>query len=165
MNAQINATYLQQLYTKIKDQASIPNPIYQKLLRSWPARPFDICTLPDFVQNPIDYFDLLWTSEVWNILVENTNAYAQFKEARNKETKNKTTRWWKPVDLYKMCIFIALLIFIGIKNNSNIKSYWDSTFNLYKPIKYMSFYRFEQIKQYLHISLVSDLPSCIPTSQ
>ena len=165
MNAQINATYLQQLHTEIKAQASIPDPTYQKLPRSWPARPFDVRILPDFVQNPIDYFDLLWTSEVWDILVKNTNAYAQFKEARNKETKNKTTRWWKPVNLYKMRIFIALLIFIGIKNNSNIKSYWDNTSDLYEPMKYMSFYRFQQIKRYLHVSPVSDLPSCIPISQ
>jgi hypothetical protein len=107
LNAQINAACLQELHTKIKAQATLPDPTYQKLPRVWPARPFDVRILPDSVQNPIDYFELLWTSEVWTTLVENTNAYAQFKEARSKETRNKTTRWWKPVDLYKMCIFIA----------------------------------------------------------
>jgi hypothetical protein len=93
LNAQINTTSLQELHTKIKAQATLPDPTYQKLPRAWPARPFDVRILPDSVQSPIDYFDLLWTSEAWNTLVENTNTYAQFKEARSKETKNKTTRW------------------------------------------------------------------------
>jgi hypothetical protein len=76
LNAQIHAHQLRQLHTKIKAQATIPDPTYQKLPRTWPARPFDVRILPDSVQNPIDYFDLLWTSEAWDILVENTNAYA-----------------------------------------------------------------------------------------
>jgi hypothetical protein len=67
--------------------------------------------------------------------------------------------------LYKIRIFIALLIFIGIKNNSNIESYWNDTLSSYKPMKYISFYRFEQIKRYLHVSPVLDLPSRIPASQ
>src|SRR5439155_12835863 len=41
LNAQINATYLQELHTKIKAQATLPDLPYQKLPRVWPARPFD----------------------------------------------------------------------------------------------------------------------------
>jgi hypothetical protein len=59
LNTQIHTYQLCQLYTKIKAQATLPDPIYQKLLYTWPARLFDICILPDSVQNPINYFDLL----------------------------------------------------------------------------------------------------------
>jgi hypothetical protein len=56
--------------------------------------------------------------------VDNTNVYAQYKEARHKEnTKVQKSRWWKIVTLYKMRIFIALLIYIRIVGTSNIASY------------------------------------------
>ena len=48
-----------------------------------------------------------------------------------------------------MRIFIALLIYIGIAGASNIESYWQLS---HKPIEFITFYRFQQIKRYLHIS-------------
>ena len=163
LEAQINASYLRQLHTNIKAQAELPNPTYQKLPRAWPARDFTVRTLPEFVKQPIDYFNLLWTTEAWNTLVENTNAYALQKEARYKGNKLKKSRWWKAVDLHKMCIFIALLIYIGLGYVSNIESYWSKTGPIHKPMQYMTFFRFEQIKRYLHISPTT--PTCIPTNQ
>jgi hypothetical protein len=87
LHAQLHAVQLAQLHADIKARAELPDPTYQKLSRSWPARPFDVQILPDHVQQPIDYFELFWDPEVWNTLVENTNAYTQYKEARNKENK------------------------------------------------------------------------------
>jgi hypothetical protein len=54
-----------------------------------------------------------------------------------------------------MRIFIALLIYIGIDRNPYIESYWSNSLTIYKPIEHMTFYRFEQIKQYFHVSLPS----------
>jgi hypothetical protein len=55
-----------------------------------------------------------------------------------------------------MCIFIALLIYIGIVDTSNIISYWDkSGLTIHKPIESMTFWRFQQIKQYFHVSPLS----------
>src|ERR1700730_2274352 len=52
-----------------------------------------------------------------------------------------------------MRIFIALLIYIGIDCNSNIKSYWSKdSLTIHKPMEHMTFYRFEQIKRYFHMS-------------
>jgi len=74
--AQLDTTRLAQLHNDIKAQVQLPDPTYPKLLRTWPARLFDVRTLPDHVQHPIDYFELFWDSTVWNTLIENTNAYA-----------------------------------------------------------------------------------------
>ena len=95
MKAQINATHLRQLHADIKGRAQVPTPAYEKLPRAWPPRPFDVRTLPDSVQEPIHYFELFWTSEVWDTLVQNTNAYAAYKEARCKENRNteQKSRW------------------------------------------------------------------------
>jgi hypothetical protein len=92
LQAQFNTARLGQLHSDIKAQAQLPDPTYQKLLRSWPARPFDIQILPDYVQYPIYYFELFWGPEIWNILIENINIYMQYKEARYKENKKRKSR-------------------------------------------------------------------------
>jgi hypothetical protein len=52
-----------------------------------------------------------------------------------------------------MYIFIALLIYIGIVGTSNIISYWDkSGLTIHRPMESMTFWRFEQIKWYFHVS-------------
>jgi hypothetical protein len=77
----------------------------------------------------------------------------QYKEAWYKEDKEQKSRWWKAVTLYKMRIFIALLIYIGIASTSNIGSYWDKDkLTIYKPIESITFFRFQQIKQYFYMS-------------
>src|SRR6266576_1843068 len=74
LQAQLNTARLAQLHADIKARAQLPDPTYQKLPRSWPTRPFDVRILPDYVQHPIHYFELFWGPEVWNTLVDNTNA-------------------------------------------------------------------------------------------
>jgi hypothetical protein len=105
------------------------------------------------VEKPIHYFELFWDSKVWETLIENTNAYAKYKEAWNKDNKaEKQLRWWKAITLYEMHIFIALLIYIGIVGTSNIESFWDkNSLTTYKPMELMTFFRFKQIKRYFHI--------------
>ena len=50
-------------------------------------------------------------------------------------------------------LFIALLIYIGIVGTSNIGSFWTKTGNtIYKPMEFITFFRFEQIKRYFHVS-------------
>jgi len=84
IKTQLDAVQLDQLHAEIKARAEIPvDPTYPKLLRSWPFRPFDVRILPDYVQHLIHYFELFWGLDVWNSLTENTNAYAQYKEARS----------------------------------------------------------------------------------
>jgi hypothetical protein len=153
LKARVDSACLSQLHAEIKARAIIP--AYQKLPRAWPPRPFDIRTLPDLVQDPIHYFELFWTPTVWNTLVQNTNAYAKYKEARCRQNINcdKKSRWWKDVDLYEMRIFIALLIYMSIDRNSNIESYWfKNSLTIHKPMEHMTFFRFEQIKRYFHVS-------------
>ena len=81
---QLHASQLAQLHADIKARAELPDPPYPKLPRYWPVRLFDIRTLPDHIRSPIYYFELFWTPEIWDLLVQNTNTYARFKEAQNK---------------------------------------------------------------------------------
>jgi hypothetical protein len=157
---------LAQLHAEIKARAELPDPTYEKLFRSWPPRPFDVRILPEYVQHPIHYFELFWGLEVWNTLIENTNAYAQYKEAQHKAniSSGQKSRWWKAVTLYKMRIFIALLIYIGIVGMLNIASFWNKSGNtIYKPMELMTYYWFLQIKRYFHVSALDT--SCLSTAQ
>jgi hypothetical protein len=86
---QLDAAQLAQLHADIKAQAELPDPTYKKLPQSWPIQPFDVQILPDHIQHPIHYFELFWGPEVWNTLVQNTNAYTQHKEARQKENRKE----------------------------------------------------------------------------
>jgi hypothetical protein len=155
IQAQLDDAKLAQLHAEIKAWAELPDPTYEKLFRSWPLRPFDVRILPEYVQHLIHYFELFWGPEVWNTLIENTNAYAQYKEARHKEntSSRQKSRWWKAVTLYEMRIFIALLIYIGIVSTSNIASFWNKSRNtIHKLMELMTYYRFSQIKRYFHVS-------------
>jgi len=154
VQAQLNTDQLAQLHRNIKASAELPIPTYQKLPRSWPIRPFDVRTLPSYIQLPIHYFELFWDSSVWQVLVDNTNAYAQFKGVWSYENKDQRgSRWWKVVTLYEMRVFIALLIYIGIAGTAHIESYWTKDSNaIHKPMAFMTYFRFQQIKRYFHIS-------------
>jgi hypothetical protein len=79
IQAQLDDAQLAQLHADLKTRAEIPDPMYLKLFRSWPFRPFDVRILPNYVQHPIHYFELFWGSEVWDTLIENTNIYTQYK--------------------------------------------------------------------------------------
>jgi hypothetical protein len=84
-------------------------------------------------------FELFWSPEVWSTFVENTNAYAQYKEARYRGNKAQRARWWNAITLYEMRIFIALSIYIGIVGTSNTASFWDKSGNtIHKPMESMS---------------------------
>jgi hypothetical protein len=78
LKAKVDAARLAQLHAGIKARAQVSTPTYQKLYRAWPPRPFDVRMLPNLVKDLIHYFELFWTSEVWNTLVQNTNAYAEY---------------------------------------------------------------------------------------
>jgi nucleoside-specific outer membrane channel protein Tsx len=130
---------------------------FQAIQSSPEVGQLDHLTLPDYVREPIHYFELFWTTEVWTTLVENTNAYAEYKEARNSHhATEQKMRWWKPITLYEMGIFIALIIYIGIVCTSNIKSFWingikGQKITAHKPMEFMTFYQFQQIKRYFHV--------------
>ena len=153
IQAQLDDAKLAQLHAEIKARAELPDPTYEKLSRSWPLRPFDVRILPDHVQHPIHYFELFWGPEVWNTLIENTNTYAQYKEAWHKGNLEGNSRWWKAITLYEMRIFIALLIYIGIVGTLDIASFWNKCGNTtHKPMGFMTYYWFQQIKRYFHVS-------------
>jgi hypothetical protein len=55
-----------------------------------------------------------------------------------------------------MRIFIALIIYISIVGTSNIASFWDKCrHTVHKLMAFMTYYWYQQIMRYFHISLLN----------
>src|SRR6266542_2517816 len=107
--------------------------------------------LSDESCTPYLIFSLFFTTDILNIIVNNTNEYATFKLSEG-------GRPWQNLTLSELRIFIAMLIYMGIFKLPSIKDYWKSKYHYPKHniTKFMTCLRFEQIKRYLHISSIID---------
>ena len=153
------------LHTNIKARATIPtSPGYERLLRDQPHRLFQL-RLPDQFSDapePIDFFKLFFTDEVIDILVQNTNLYAQLANAR--VNRHRTSRYWTPVNRHNILVYLALTIHIGLSRDQNIESYWQYNSSTYhRPMRAMSHLRYTQIKKYFHVSIPTNSP--LPNNQ
>jgi hypothetical protein len=104
--------------------------------------PLDVCT-------PINIFSLFFTHIILNLIVENTNEYAKFKNTGE-------GRPWTELILSELKIFLAILIYMGLFKMPSIEDYWNNLpqYPQHPITRYMSLLRFQQIKRFLHISPV-----------
>lgn len=107
--------------------------------------------------SPMKYFYLFFTNYLWNLLVKETNNYAQNKllEMTDSGTLKKFSRMNKWVDLsvQDMKSFIALVINMGIDKRNNIVDYWKTRKSLYLPFfsNTMSLKKFQLINSVFRI--------------
>ena len=111
--------------------------------------PLDFPTSP--LLQPIDYFNLFFTPDLFDIITRNTNMYISYERLKNEERTQEQT----PLISSELRVFIKALIYIGIHIVPNIETYQNtdrSKAPLHTISLYISLRRFEQIKCYLHIS-------------
>ena len=99
-------------------------------------------------------FTLLFTGELVDTIVEETNRYAQFSLQEKYEA-------WKKITEEEMYAYFGFLILMGMVNLPSIKDYWrkDEVFN-YRPISNkISRTRFLDIHRFLHFVNNECLPS------
>ena len=74
---------------------------------------------------PIQYFDMFFTLGLWNLIVAETNRYAnQFLCSQQQISPNTRVREWRPVNIVEMKAFVAVLLEMGITRRPTIFSYW-----------------------------------------
>ena len=101
---------------------------------------------------PIHYFNLFFTDDLWKTITINSNQYAAFQQRQNIEERR---REWRDLILDELRVFVGATIYIGVHQELQIKDHWniDSKSGPIHPISYhISLRRYEQIKRYLHIS-------------
>ena len=99
-------------------------------------------------------FDLFFTDQVWELLVTQTNLYANQKRGAAEKSV------WYPVSVAEMNGWVAVYLCMGIINKPNILSYWSTDPILSTPFfgATMSRTRFLQILRYLHFVDNSQAP-------
>lgn len=92
----------------------------------------------------IDYFLNLFTENIAEDIITETNRYAMQQQKKN----------WKDVDVGEFFIFIALCMLMTRSKKLDVKEYWSLDPLLHTPIfgKYMSRDRYLQILKNLHFA-------------
>ena len=74
---------------------------------------------------PLQCFGLLFTSKIWDYLVNNTNKYAQHKLSQYTKTHSRYKKW-KPVTTNEMKAFVGVILNMGIIQLQNLQDYWST---------------------------------------
>ena len=101
----------------------------------------------------MEYFNLLFTADIWDYVVRETNAYAAIKLARLRPRQRSLYSRWHDVTVPEMKAFIAITFNMGIVQLPSIKEYWSTNECINIPFfrSVMSRDRFEQILGVLHV--------------
>ena len=104
----------------------------------------------------LDYFELFFTQEVWQLLVSQINLYAEQKRGPADSSV------WYPVTESEMKARISLYLNMGLVTKPNLNCYWSTD-----PVLSSSFFpslmsrtRFSQILRYLHFADNTRAPPC-----
>lgn len=102
-------------------------------------------------KEPIDFFNLLFTSYLWYIIIGNTNKYAKAEKLKN----------WKDVNKKDMMAFMAIFFNMGLIRKNSLNDYWSKRGCMSTPwFRFvMSRDRFKRILRSFHIVDNSTLPN------
>ena len=82
-----------------------------------------------FQDKPADFFGLFFTEEIFQRITDQTNLYARQKQ----EAKGKEDKFWRPVDVKDIKVFIAIQIIMGIHQLPEYVMYWSDDDRLRVP--------------------------------
>ena len=98
------------------------------------------------------FFDQMFTDEIWDMLVTETNRYHDQQAASE---PNKHKRKWDPVTKDRMKAFIGIMIHMGIVKLPRMTMYWSTDNLVYQGSTVssaMTQTRFFQIWRYFHLA-------------
>jgi hypothetical protein len=100
---------------------------------------------------PKDFYLLLATEEIFQIIADQTNLFASQKLT---DIQSYRTDQWYNTNPEEIKRFFGLIIWMGIVNLPTIESYWskEDGYNLDLPRKTMPRNRFEILLRFLHFS-------------
>ena len=116
--------------------------------------PFTSRSGPTIVRNgdegALHFFQLYFTDEIWDLLVTNSNKYAEWKRSQ----QEKEGRPWEPVTIVELKAFMGVQLMMGILHLPRQEDYWQTKTRYLSTelSRVFSRDRFEQILRYLHVS-------------
>ena len=102
--------------------------------------------------SPLQIFQLYFCQAVWELMVTETNRYAQ-QTLSSHDTANPRSAW-TPTCVPEMMAFVALLLCMGINRRPRYTMHWSRSQVLRSPIyaSTMSRNRFSEILRYFHLA-------------
>ena len=97
-------------------------------------------------------FQLFWPRSILHQIVDETNRYAT---AVNNDGGTFGGCNWEPITMSKLMVFIAIILYMGMKRQPNLKSYWckrGSIFHCEKIRNLMTRVQFMLLTKCLHIT-------------
>lgn len=132
---------------------------------SGPAAGLIVPNSGDNLHCEIDFFKLIFDLEVMDVIVKETNRYAEDIIKNHLTPTNTHNTKWKPTDKNEMTKFLGLIFLMGHIDKDVIHDYWTTDELTETPIfsKTMARDRFLSLLRYLHFSdnnkkLKSDAP-------
>lgn len=96
--------------------------------------------------SPEQFFSEIFTLDVWDLLVRETNRYARHKISTTPPTSRGILSTWHDTCREEMMAFIGLILNMGIIQLPDIKEYWSTNHTLN-----FSFFRYKVYKlQIIH---------------
>ena len=97
-------------------------------------------------------FQLIWPWSVLQWIIDETNRYAM---AVNNDGGTFGGCNWEPITLSELMVFIAIILYMGMKRQPNLKSYWyrrGSIFHCEKISNLITRARFVLFTKCLHVT-------------
>ena len=107
-----------------------------------------IASPPPNVPSALELYDRFFTTDVWDLLVTETNRFAALR------TQTRHSRPWKDTTVEELKAFIGILILMGIVRLPRLELYWSQSFpGIRTPgiSDIMPLVRFEQLFRFLHL--------------
>lgn len=86
------------------------------------------CSVPVEGERPIDFFSLLFTNDMMQQIVTQTNLYAeQFIDSHELGPHSRVRQWSKEThNVNELCRFLAIIILMGLIRYPQMESHWAS---------------------------------------
>ncbi|CAH2319774.1 Hypothetical predicted protein [Pelobates cultripes] len=103
---------------------------------------------------PLNYFELFMSNDIFELMVEQTNLFANQYLSANPGSNYNRRNMWHPTDVAEMRKFWALTLVMGIVKKPSIRSYWCKHPILATPLfsGVMKRDRYEQMLRFLHFN-------------
>ncbi|XP_056392685.1 piggyBac transposable element-derived protein 4-like [Hyla sarda] len=151
-----------------------PSAQEQPSVQTWIPTSNFIPQIPNFTATPgihvdttgfreIHFFKLFFSDDLINLIVAETNLYAEQFIARNPSKYYAKPHKWTPTDATEMYKFWGLLLNMGLCKKPTIRSYWVTDILYHTPLYplVMSRTRFEILFRFLHYN---NNDECLPQS-
>ena len=113
---------------------------------------------PEFdpaVATPLDYFQLYFSDNVFELICNNTNKYQKFRVQQKRITSpDYSEKFWYDTNLLEMKAYFGLAVVFGILNQRRYRSYWakDPFLGNQGVQRVFSLKRYSKLSEYLHVS-------------